>query len=147
MISKSSTRIFARILVGTVLLYLISRFLIYWHNWPDLTETMQSLLSSSSENTLKGSRLYQGIALIMIYLVTFVLIFLSVKRNPSSSLTEDAKKYQGLSYFIIRAAFWAVFLVGMVDAIISLMRVEEVLVQVVGAETAQILDQATQRGL
>lgn len=146
MISKSSTRIFARILVGTVLLYLISRFLIYWHDWPALTETIQSLFSSNSENTLKGSRLYQGIALIMIYLVTFVLIFLSVKRNPSSSLTEDALKYQGLSYFIIRAAFWAVFLVGMADAIISLLRVEEVLVQVVGAETAQILDQATQRG-
>ena len=145
MISQSSTRIFARIMVATVLLYLISRFFIYWHDWPDLSETLNALLGSDS--TLEGNKLYQGIALIMLYVVTAVLIFLSVKRNPNRSLTEDANKYQNMSYFIIRAAFWAVFLVGLSDALISFLRVEEMLVDVVGAETAQILDQATQRGL
>ena len=147
MISQSSTRIFARILVGTVLLYLVSRFFIFWHNWPDLSETFNGLFSSDANITLEGSRLYQGIALIMLYLAVFVFIYLSVKRNPTTSLTEDANKYQGLSYFIIRAAFWSVFLIGMADAIISLMRVEEVLVQVFGEEITGILDQATQRGL
>ncbi|MEH6455861.1 MAG: TRAP transporter small permease subunit [Cocleimonas sp.] len=147
MISQSSTRIFARALVGIVLLYLISRFFIFWHGWPDFSETFQALFSSNSENSLEGNQLYQGLALIMLYIATFVLIFLSVKRNPNVSLTEDADKYKKISYFIIRAAFWATFLVGLADAIVSLMRVEEVLVQVVGAETAQILDQATQRGL
>ena len=147
MISQSSTRIFARILVGTVLLYLVSRFFIYWHNWPDLSETFNGLFSSSADNTLEGFRLYQGIALIMLYLAVFVFIYQSVKRNPTTSLTEDANKYQGLSYFIIRAAFWSVFLIGMADAIISLMRVEEVLIQVFGEKITGILDQATQRGL
>lgn len=147
MISQSSTRIFARLLVGTVLLFLLSRFFIYWHDWPDLSETFSSLFSSESDNKLEGSRLYQGIALIMLYVAAFVLIFLSIKRSPSVSLNEDANKYQAISYFIIRAAFWSVFLVGMADAIISLMRVEEVLVQVFGEETAAILDQSTQRGL
>lgn len=147
MISQSSTRIFARVLVGTVLLFLISRFLIFWHDWPDLTASFQGLFSSDENKTLEGSKMYQGIAMIMLYIATFVLIFLSVKRNPTTSLTEDANKYKNISYFIIRAAFWATFLVGLADAIISLMRVEEVLVQIVGAETAQILDQATQRGL
>jgi len=147
MISQSSTRIFARVLVGTVLLYLVSRFFIFWHGWPDLSEIFQGLFLSDENTTLEGNKLYQGIALIMLYVATFVLIFLSVKRNPNVSLTEDANKYKNISYFIIRAAFWATFLVGLTDAIISLMRVEEVLVQIVGAETAQILDQATQRGL
>ena len=137
MISQSSTRVFARILVGTVLLYLISRFFIFWHDWPDLTETFQGLFSS--EASLEGNKLYQGLALIMLYIAAFVLIFLSVKRNPNISLTADAKKYQALSYYIIRAAFWGVFLVGLTDAIISLLRVEEVLVSVVGEETAQML--------
>jgi len=145
MISQNSTRVFARFLVGTVLLYLVSRFFIFWHGWPDLSETFQGLFSS--ETTLEGNKLYQGIALIMLYIAAFVLMFLSVKRNPGVSLSEDASKYQALSYYIIRAAFWSVFLVGLADAIISLMRVEEVLVSVVGEETAQMLGQSTQRGL
>ena len=147
MISQSSTRVFARVLVGTILLYLISRFFIFWHGWPDLTETFQGLFSSENSPLLEGSKLYQGLALIMLYIAAFVLILLSIKRNPSVSLTEDAKKYQNIAYYVVRAAFWATFLVGLADAIISLMRVEEVLVQVVGAEAAQILDQAAQRGL
>lgn len=145
MISQCSTRIFARVLVGTVLLFIVSRFFIFWQGWPDLSEVLNALLSS--EKSLEGSKLYQGIALIMLYIAAFVLIFLSIKRNPNVSLTEDAKKYQNISYFIIRAAFWATFLIGMADAAISLMRVEEVLIQVVGAETAQLLDQSTQRGM
>jgi len=145
MISQSFTRVFARILVATVLLYLISRFFIFWHGWPDLSETFQGLLSS--ESNLEGSRLYQGIALIMLYLTAFVLIYLSVKKNPNTSLMDDANKYQGLSYYIIRAAFWGVFLVGLTDAFISLLRVEEVLVNVVGEDMAQMLGQSTQRGL
>ena len=56
-------------------------------------------------------------------------------------------RYQNLSYFIVRAAFWSVFLVGLADAIISFMRVEEILIPVVGENIAQALDQATQRGL
>lgn len=145
MISKSSTRVFARVLVGTILLYLVSRFLIFWHDWPDLTETFQGLFSS--ENSLEGSNLYQGLALILLYIVALVLIYISIKKTPSVSLTDDAKRYQDFSYFVIRGAFWGVFLVGFADAIISLMRVEEILVQVVGPEIAQILDQSTQRGL
>ena len=147
MISQSSTRIFGRVLVGTVLLYLVSRFLIFWYDWPHLSETFLSLFSSTEGNALEGAKLYQGIAMIMLYLVTFVLIFLSIRRNPNVSLTTDAKKYQRMSYFIIRAAFWSVFLVGLADAIISFMRVEEVLLQVFGAEITQVLDQAAQRGL
>lgn len=147
MVSQSSTRIFARVLVVTVLLYLVSRFFIFWHGWPDFSEIFDGLFSSNSDNSLAGNQLYQGLALVMLYIAAFVLIFLSVKRNPNISLTEDANQYKNISYFIIRAAFWATFLVGLADAIISFMRVEEVLAQVVGAEIAQILGQATQRGL
>jgi len=146
MVPHSSTRLFARVLIGTVLLYLISRFLIFWHDWPDFSEIFQGLFSSE-ESILEGNKLFKAIAMIIIYVVAFVLIFISVKRSPSVSLTDDAKKYQNLSYFIIRAAFWSVFLIGIVDAAISLMRVEEVLPLVVGEDFAQILDQTTKRGM
>lgn len=142
--SRNLIRIFARVLVASVLLYLISRFLIYWHDWPPIFTTIQSLMGGEK---LESSTLYKGIALLMIYISTFVLITLSVKRSPESSLSDDAERYKELSYFIVRAAFWSVFFIGIVDAVISFLRVEEILIPIVGAETAQMLDQSTQRGL
>jgi len=143
--SKTFIRIFARFLVAIVLLYLVSRFLIYWHHWPSLTTTIQALINA--ESTLEQTQLYQGIALIMIYLSTFTLLTLSILRTPTRSLTDDANRYQNLAYFIVRAAFWSVFLVGLADAFISFLRVEELLIPVVGETIAQALDQARQRGL
>ncbi len=137
-------RIFARVLVATVLLYLGSRFLIYWHDWPPLITTVQSFMGGEE---LESSKLYKGIALIMIYVSTLVLIALSIKRTPEHSLSKDAERYKELSYFIVRAAFWSVFFIGIADAVISFLRVEEILIPIVGAEIAQILDQSTQRGL
>ena len=143
--SRTFIRIFARFLLATVLLYLVSRFLIYWHHWPSLTTTIQALINA--ESTLEQTQLYQGIALIMIYLSTFALLTLSILRTPTRSLTDDANRYQNLAYFIVRAAFWSVFLVGLADAFISFLRVEELLIPVVGETIAQALDQARQRGL
>ena len=143
--SKLYVRVFARILVATVLLYLLSRFLIYWQDWPTLTSTFKAL--TSSDTTLDQPHLYKGIALIMIYLAVFVLLTLSVRRTPDKSLSSDADTYKNLSYFIVRAAFWAVFLIGFSDAVVSFLRVEGFLVSVFGEELAQSLDQATQRGL
>jgi len=94
--SKTFIRIFARFLVATVLLYLVSRFLIYWHHWPSLTTTIQALINA--ESTLEQTQLYQGIALIMIYLSTFTLLTLSILRTPTRSLTDDANRYQSLPY-------------------------------------------------
>ena len=147
MISQRFTRIFASFLVATVLLYLVSRFLIFWHDFPSLSETILGAFSSDESNALEGNKLYQGLAMILMYVITFIFICISVSKTSDRTLTEDAIKYQNLVYFIIRAAFWSVFLIGVADAIISLLRVEEVLVQLVGEETAQLLDQSTKRGL
>lgn len=139
-------RLFSAVLVATILLYLASRFLIYWHGWPDLTESIQAL-TGGGESTLEGSQLYKGIALLLAYVATFVFIIFNVKRNPGRSLGYDSDTYKRLSYFIIRAAFWAVFLIGFSDAIISFLRVEELLIPIVGQELSDSLDQPIQRGL
>lgn len=142
--SRNMIRVFARVLVATVLLYLLSRFLIYWHDWPPLIETIHSFMGGEK---LEDIRLYKGIALIGIYLATFVLILFSIKRTSQNTLSADAERYKVLSYFIVRVAFWSVFFIGIADAVISFLRVEEILIPIVGEELAQTLDQSTQRGL
>lgn len=140
----SLIRIFASILVATVLLYLVSRFFIYWHDWPDLSTTISSFFDP--ETTLEKTQIIKGSLLLVAYAATFALLAFIIKRKPNS-LSGDAETYKNLSYFIVRAAFWAVFLIGLADAVVSFLRVEDLLVGVFGEKLAQSLDQPIQRGL
>lgn len=136
-------RLFASFLAATVLLYLLSRFFIYWHDWPDLSTTLLSFFDS--ESSLTASQTIKGLLLVMLYAVTFVILAVIIKRKPNS-LSNDAEIYKRISFFIVRAAFWAVFLIGIADAVISFLRVEELLHGVFGEKLAQMLDQPIHRG-
>ncbi len=143
--SKSFVRIIGQIFVATILLYLASRYLIYWQDWPSLTESIQSL-TGSSEADQETPKLFKGIALLMAYLAVFVFIIIRVSKTPSTTLTSDANKYKDLSFYIIRAAFWSVFLVGLADAAISLLRVENFLEPLMGTQITDAMGLATKRG-
>ena len=143
---KSFIRIIGKLLVATVLLYLASRYLIYWQDWPSLGEAIQAL-TGSSEAEQDSSKLYKGIALLMAYLAVFVFIIIRVSKTPSTTLTADSNTYRDLAFYLVRAAFWAVFLVGIADTVISLLRVENFLEPLVGTNLSDILGLATKRGL
>jgi TRAP-type mannitol/chloroaromatic compound transport system permease small subunit len=138
---KTLIRTFASFLVAAVLLYLVSRTLIHWYDWPSLSSTL-----GLSEETIETSQKTKGIILLLIYAVSFGVLALFVKRTPNRSLNVDAESYKKLSYFIIRAAFWSVFLIGFADAVISFLRVEELLIPIVGQELSDKLDQPISRG-
>ncbi|MEE9310445.1 MAG: TRAP transporter small permease subunit [Cocleimonas sp.] len=144
--SKAFIRILGQLLVATVLLYLLSRYLIYWQAWPSLSEAIQTLIGSG-ESSPENPKLYQSIALLMGYLTTFVFVVIRVFKTPSTTLTADSDKYRNLAFYIVRVAFWAVFLVGLADTIISLLRVENFLLPLVGGSLNDLLGLATKRGL
>lgn len=137
-------RLFASFLAATVLLYLASRFLIYWYDWPDLSTTIASFFNPDA--TLESTQKTKGILLLAMYAATFLILAVLIKRKPNS-LSGDAEVYKRISFFIVRAAFWAVFLVGLADAVVSFLRVEELLDGVFGEKLAQSLNQPIQRGL
>jgi TRAP-type mannitol/chloroaromatic compound transport system permease small subunit len=140
--SKSIIRIIGQMLVATVLLYLASRYLIYWQGWPTLTESFQALTSSDQEspNLIKSS------ALLMAYIAVFVFVIIRVSKTPNTTLTDDSDRYRALAFYIVRVAFWAVFLVGVADTVISLLRVENFLLPLVGESLNDTLGLATKRG-
>ncbi len=140
-LSRPLIRLFSGFLVATVLLYLASRFLIYWHDWPSLSSTL-GLFGESVNETQKT----KGILLILAYALSFGLLAFFIKRTPNRTLNNEAQTYKKLSYFIVRAAFWAVFLIGFVDAVISFLRVEELLIPIVGQELSDKFDQPIARG-
>lgn len=142
---KSFIRLIAYAIVAIVLFFILSRYFIFWQHWPSLPETFNALTNSESE--LEGPLLFKGLGL-FILLLGFVLgaIFF-VKRNNHLALSYDANRFKNWSYYVVRAAFWAVFLVGSADAAISLLRVEGLLTPLVGQELSDTLGLANKRGL
>ncbi|MEZ5477776.1 MAG: TRAP transporter small permease subunit [Thiolinea sp.] len=142
--SRQFFRIFAAFLVAAVLLFLVNRYLVLWLDWPDLGSVFDYFAADSGMTT---PQLLQGLGLWLLYIVTALLIVRWVRRTPDTGLNDDAQLYQRMTLFVVRAAFWSVFLVGLVDATLSFLRVEELLEPALGEHWAGLLDQPRSRGL
>ncbi len=69
-----------------------------------------------------------------------------VLKNRDSSLREDGEKITRFNTWLIRGVFWAVLFVGIVDAVISFLRVEDLLAAVVGEAMTTELGRPVFRG-
>lgn len=143
--NKSFARIISYTIVAVILYYICSRYFVFWQGWPSLLESFQALVGSEVE--LEESQQYKGFGLILIFLGFVAAALFFAKRNNKLELSDDASRFKRWSYFVIRAAFWAVFLVGTVDATISFLRVEGLLTALVGQDLSDTLGLATKRGL
>ena len=74
--------------------------------------------------------------------IVFPIIFISNK-----SYSRDEKLLNNISEMIVSAAFWSVMLVGIVDAAISFVRIEDFLPLIVGDELALSLGKPAFRGI
>ena len=142
--SRPFFRLLAWLLASTILLFLLNRYFAYWHNWPGLVETL-GFFSSDSE--VPALQWLLGIAMYGLYIAALVLIIWHIKRSPGTSLRTESRRFASWSYFVIRAAFWSVLLVGLADAIISFMRIEAIQPPGINANWWAGLDQARTRGL
>ena len=125
----------AYVMVTLLFLFLINVYLTHWQNWPTFAESVQNLSSS-------------GLSLIHFGLFTTIIIaaFIYPWLTPKQGLQTDAERFSRLSAFVIRAAFWSVFLIGFVDSVISFLRVENLLASIVGEELNVQLGRAIFRG-
>jgi TRAP-type mannitol/chloroaromatic compound transport system permease small subunit len=117
-------RAFAWITIGLTFAYVIENYLAFWQGFPGLSTLLTGELS--------------GLVLVQLalYVLAVIIPVVLVMKSRDRALRTDAAVMTGIANFIIRAAFWIVFLVGGADAVISFMRVEEMLEGFFGAETA-----------
>jgi len=80
-----------------------------------------------------------GIAQWLLYPAAIMLAVFWTRKNASVSLRDDSFSISDMNTYFIRACFWAVLLVGVVDAVISFMRIEELLTPVFGEDLANNL--------
>lgn len=84
--------------------------------------------------------------LLLLYPAGIAAAAVMVFRTPVIGLREDADRITDFNAWVIRGAFFAVLYVGLVDAVISFLRVEEILPVLVGETLANDLARPLFRG-
>ena len=138
-----SARLLANFIVALLILFIVNRYLAFWHDWPNVSQSISLLFDSNSEKALP----WQAYFLLSSYALIFLVIVGRAFSQKKQTLLTEAERYARWSAFIVRFAFWSVFLIGIVDTFISALRIENVLAGLVGADMNIKLGIAKFRGL
>jgi TRAP-type mannitol/chloroaromatic compound transport system permease small subunit len=121
-------------MVAVVFAFLFNNYLNYWRGWP------------SAESVLAGTFSVLGAVQVAIYVLAIAAAITYVQRRPTELLRPDSETIYAMTAHIVRAAFWAVLLVGLADAFISFLRVEGMLPALIGDKLAIDLGRSSFRG-
>lgn len=115
-------RAFGWVMLAATFAFLVNNFLVVWLEMP------------AAMTLLEGETL--AIVPWLIYVAAIGAALFYALKTPDTTLRADSARMSAIGRFIIRAAFWGVFLVGITDAVVSFLRVEEMLASFVGQATA-----------
>ena len=142
-------RVFSWLMVSLTLLFLVNNYLIFWRGWPGLWNFFANQewfgfsplrIPLNEENQMLGW--IQTIALISIILLNILF----VAKTPKRKLGEDSVILNRFAAYLTRSFFWAVFIVGCFDIVISFLRVEDFLEPLFGDVIAVELGRSVFRG-
>ena len=120
-------RVFSWLLVSLTLLFLVNNYLIFWRGWPGLWNFFahQEWFGFSPLRTpLSDEKHMLGWIQTIILILIIILNLLYAIKTTKRGLIEDARIFSIFAAYLTRSCFWAVFLVGVADFIISFMVVE-----------------------
>lgn len=122
------SRISAYLMVSAVFLYLINNYLVYWQGLPGTYALAEHYAWLGEDaDSLAQAEVRSAQIQLMLYLMLLALATFYALKRAHISLADEAKRFSDLSAYIIRSCFWAVLLIGIVDTVISLLRVEDFL--------------------
>ncbi len=142
------SRLLAYVMLGAVFLYLINNYLVFWQELPGpyILFSHFGWFDETYAGTLSGDQVFQGWVQVLVYLVILVTLAVYALRRQQLSLRVESKRFEILAAYLVRAAFWAVLLIGLVDMLISFLRVERMLEAWVGKELVTELGRPSFRG-
>lgn len=149
LIADPLLRVFAISVVATGIIYLVNNYLVFWRGWPGLGGLFGHYgwfgLAAPSP-ALDGTAAMLGWIEVLLFLVPIAVIALWVFRSQERTLHSDSELLSNFGAYVTRSFFWGVLFVGLADAVISFLRVEDMLGQVVGQALAQDLGRSNFRG-
>ena len=138
-IADALYRAFALSLAATTFVFLFNNYLVFWHGWPGVAPVFGGARSGG------GAFLawLQGAG----YVIPVVAIIVFALRNRERPFASDAALLYSVTAYVIAAAFWSTFFIGIVDGVLSFLRVEGLLPAVFGKKLAQQLGVSSFRGV
>ena len=130
MVTKNSNlslylRIISYSVLAFTLAFLINNVLTVWSDWPGIKKFFSHYeMFGYKKKALDGSDLNYGYMQIGLYLICIAAVVFYVFKTYSQTLEQDSKILSRFSAYLVRSSFWAVFLVGVADFVISFMVVE-----------------------
>ncbi len=127
-------RIFGWCMLVALPIYFFDNFLTFVLGWPGVGAVFSGEATVNSWIQL------------LIYALGVLFAIVYVSRTSGRHLRDEAAGITQFNTYLVRAAFWAVFLVGLADMAISFLRVEGILHFVVGEQLASDLGRSHFRG-
>ena len=139
-IADALYRAFALSLAATTFVFLFNNYLVFWYGWPGVARIFGGAPPGGTAALLAWLQLAG-------YVLPVVAITVIALRNRERPFTSDAALLKSVTTYIIAVAFWSTFFIGIVDGVISFLRVEGLLPAVFGKTLAQQLGVSSFRGL
>ena len=127
-------------MVTTMLAFVINTYLTLSLEWPKIFQLFDH------DTELSHLDYFKIFVEIFIYCISVVGVFYLSYFFREKSLRQDSLLLNKIVNYFIRSCFWAVVFVGLADVIISFLRVEDLLDDVVGQDLATQLGRSKFRG-
>ena len=138
-------RIFALAMTVSAFVYLANNVLNFWFDWPGVP-TIFGMFGWFGLSAPEGGVLNLAWIQLITYFGAFAVVVLIVIGSKQRTLHADAEMLSGIAGYIVRAAFWAVLLIGIADAFISFLRVEGFMATLFSEDIADKLGRPAFRG-
>jgi len=143
---NSSLRIFSWSIIFLTFAFLINNILNNWYDFPGVDKFFASYnIFFEIRNELTQSENFKSWIQFSIYLIAILISFIYVKLYKVK-LEKDSEYLSNFSAYIIRSCFWAVLIIGIVDMILSFLRVEDFLIPLFGESLGMNLGKSIFRG-
>ena len=139
MVPKSNLSILIRIFSYSILaitfVFLLNNVLTVWFDWPGVKKLFShyEIFGFKKLNKpLEGVLITSAYIQLFLYFFSILLAAFYVFKSFTQTLETDAKNLSNITAYIIRSSFWAVFIVGLADFLISFMVVEKLVEPIFG---------------
>ena len=130
-------RSFAFTVVYTTVIFVLNNFLNFWALWPGAINILAGKTSTEP---------FLGWLQVLSYVAAPMLAMMHVSRLRYESYENLADRVSHWAATCIKAAFWMVLLVGMIDMLVSFLRIESLLAPIVGDDITMELGKPQFRG-
>lgn len=132
-------RLIAWVCVLNMLAFIANNVLIFWFGWPG---ALAFINGEAGDASLLG-----GLQLASYALANLMAVLYVWRRQDEARSALDSQTLSAISAYIVRAAFWSVFLIGIADVTLAILRSEGGLEAIFGNFMAQELTRPSVRGL